>query len=338
MIDKQKIGILSLIALILAIAVYYFANKPVEKLSTYSYSKQIKHDVLTPKKTTVYFTGDVMLDRSVDIAYQTQAGDKMFELLKDLSKDADLIVVNFEGTFPDIDIPQHIHSLFFSFRRELVEKLKESGVSVANLANNHSYNFGGKIYEQTQKNLLNLEFDIFGRPVGGSSDYDILKKNINGIEVNFYGFNALAQDKDEIINLITDNAGDDALDIVSAHWGIEYQQFASSFQKNTAKSFFAAGVDLIIGHHPHVVQPYEIIDGKAVFYSLGNFIFDQYFSESTQYGLVLKLKIQEDKIVKINILPISNHQSTPKLENTDVLNDGSLFPGFEDIKIIELSY
>ena len=125
MIDKQKIGILSLIALILAIAVYYFANKPVEKLSTYSYSKQIKHDVLTPKKTTVYFTGDVMLDRSVDIAYQTQAGDKMFVLLRDLSKDADLIVVNFEGTFPDIDIPQHIHSLFFSFRRELVEKLKE---------------------------------------------------------------------------------------------------------------------------------------------------------------------------------------------------------------------
>ena len=338
MIDKQKIGILSLIALILAIAVYYFANKPVEKLSTYSYSKQIKHDVLTPKKTTVYFTGDVMLDRSVDIAYQTQAGDKMFVLLRDLSKDADLIVVNFEGTFPDIDILQHIHSLFFSFRRELVEKLKESGVNVANLANNHSYNFGGKIYEQTQKNLLNLEFDIFGRPIEGSSDYDILKKNINGIEVNFYGFNALAQTKDEIVNLIINNAGDDTLDIISAHWGNEYEQFANSFQKSTAKAFFEAGADLVVGHHPHVVQPYEIIDGKAVFYSLGNFIFDQYFSQPTQYGLVLKLEIQGDKIIKINALPISNHQSIPKLENPEILNDSSLFPGFKNINIVELSY
>ena len=336
-IDKQKINIVILVAIICGVGVYYFTNRFVIELPVYGYHRQVNRDNVSDK-AIIYFTGDVMLDRSVDVAYQTHAGDKMFSLLRDLSKDSDLLVVNFEGTFPDIDIPQDIHSLFFSFRRELVEKLKEAGVNVVNLANNHSYNFGGMVYEQTQKNLLNLGFEIFGKPISGSSNYDILKKNINGIEINFYGFNALSQDSNEILNLINENSSDDAFDILSAHWGSEYKQFASSFQKNTAKLFFAAGADLIVGHHPHVVQPYENIDGKIVFYSLGNFIFDQYFSESTQYGLVLKLEIQDDKSVKFSILPISNYKSIPGLEDIELLNSKSLFPGFENMPLTELKY
>jgi poly-gamma-glutamate synthesis protein (capsule biosynthesis protein) len=75
--------------------------------------------------------------------------------------------------------------------------------------------------------------------------------------------------------------------IVNIHWGTEYQHEFGDSQKQIGHEFIDSGADLIIGHHPHVVEGMEIYKGKAIFYSLGNFIFDQYFSSDTQEGLAL---------------------------------------------------
>jgi poly-gamma-glutamate synthesis protein (capsule biosynthesis protein) len=105
--------------------------------------------------------------------------------------------------------------------------------------------------------------------------------------------------------------------IVNIHWGDEYQKSSSSFQQNLAHKIIDAGADLIIGHHPHVVQDIGFYKGKLIFYSLGNFIFDQYFSKDTQQGLAVELEFFSDKAI-YRLLPIQSHLSQPFLMEEEI--------------------
>src|SRR3989344_2767441 len=87
--------------------------------------------------------------------------------------------------------------------------------------------------------------------------------------------------------------------IVSFHFGEEYQIESNQHQKNSARSAVDAGASLVIGHHPHVVQEIESYNGGYIAYSLGNFIFDQFFSEETMGGLLLKVTARKNKIEKV---------------------------------------
>jgi len=108
--------------------------------------------------------------------------------------------------------------------------------------------------------------------------------------------------------------------IVNIHWGVEYEHFFNPYQKEWGRALVDAGADLIIGHHPHVVQGMEIYKGKPIFYSLGNFIFDQYFSEATQEGLALDINYKDGELT-INFLPYKSAQSAPKLLAEDTKSD-----------------
>ena len=100
---------------------------------------------------------------------------------------------------------------------------------------------------------------------------------------------------------------------MSVHWGQEYQIKSSVFQQKLARKIIDSGADLIIGHHPHVVQEIEIYNNKLIFYSLGNFVFDQYFSEQTQQGLAVALEIY----------PVRNNDSNRVNPNKNIYK---LFP------------
>jgi len=95
--------------------------------------------------------------------------------------------------------------------------------------------------------------------------------------------------------------------IISIHWGEEYK-------------IIEAGADLMIGHHPHVVQNIEKYQGKLIFYSLGNFIFDQYFSPDTQQGLAVGLEIYPDRLV-CQLFPIQINLSQPVLMEWDTASE-----------------
>lgn len=88
--------------------------------------------------------------------------------------------------------------------------------------------------------------------------------------------------------------------IVTFHYGTEYQKIPNSNQKMWSESAVDFGADIVIGHHPHVTQPVEIYKDKYIAYSLGNFIFDQYFSKETMKGFMLEVKIIDDDIVEVN--------------------------------------
>ena len=97
------------------------------------------------------------------------------------------------------------------------------------------------------------------------------------------------------------------------HWGDEYELVHNAKQRDLAEKLIAAGVDLIIGHHPHVVQDIEVIDGVPVLYSLGNFIFDQYFSTEVQIGYTVDLVLSSTS-QKVNLVPHTAQAKTqPRL-------------------------
>ncbi|HFC36337.1 MAG TPA: hypothetical protein ENJ49_01525, partial [Candidatus Moranbacteria bacterium] len=91
--------------------------------------------------------------------------------------------------------------------------------------------------------------------------------------------------------------------VVYSHWGREYKLVNSERQQKLAHQFIDAGADLIIGAHPHVVQPIEIYKNKAIFYSLGNFVFDQYFSDNVRSILGVGVLL-ENKKIKFTLIPL----------------------------------
>jgi poly-gamma-glutamate synthesis protein (capsule biosynthesis protein) len=92
--------------------------------------------------------------------------------------------------------------------------------------------------------------------------------------------------------------------IVSMHMGIEYTRTPTQAQKNFAHNAVDSGADFVVGAHPHWVQTPEQYQGKWIFYSLGNFVFDQMWSTETREGLTIKLSLSDKKISKIELLPV----------------------------------
>ena len=86
---------------------------------------------------------------------------------------------------------------------------------------------------------------------------------------------------------------------VSLHWGEEYQLQSNVEQQRIARALIDVGADAVIGHHPHVIQEVEEYNGGWIFYSLGNFIFDQYFSPETMEGLVASVTVQDGAITSV---------------------------------------
>ena len=82
--------------------------------------------------------------------------------------------------------------------------------------------------------------------------------------------------------------------VVFSHWGVEYSPASTDSMKSLAHQFIDAGADLVVGSHPHVIEPMEIYNGKRIYYSLGNFIFDQYFNEDVRNGLGVTVRINKE--------------------------------------------
>ena len=237
----------------------------------------------------IIFAGDTMLGRSV-MGASLDNNDFLyaFRNVSDFLKDADITFLNLENPIVK-NCQRHVGGFKFCTTYEIANGLNFAGVDVVSLANNHSGNYGNDGFEETKKYL-----EESGIKSVGYNNLEIIKKN--GIKFGFLGFNYTFsnQSLEKDLKLISDsNSLVDVL-IVTVHWGEEYKEVANDFQKTTAKKMVESGADVIIGHHPHWVQNYEEINGKPVYYSLGNFIFDQVWSEETKKGLVVKVTFDED--------------------------------------------
>jgi len=254
---------------------------------------------------SIYFLGDIMLARDVDRRLFRAGGlSYAFENIA-IDPEAAFAVANFEAVIPKIHIPTKDFGFLFSVREDLAVELKTVGITHLSLANNHSYDFGTLGFLNTIEVLKKsdiIPFGLFDKVA--STSVTIL--DTGNQKVGIIGLMGVDKfwSETELSSAMNDLASSTDLQVVFIHWGPEYQVKRSISQRSQAEILAKLGADLIIGHHPHVVQGIEIIDNALVVYSLGNFIFDQYFSTAVQTGLVVKL-IQEDQLA-LELKPVSN--------------------------------
>lgn len=274
----------------------------------------------------ILFFGDLMLDRGVAKRIQARGVDHIFDYLHatHFTGSYDFVTANLEGAVTDSAQHYPPANLYdFAFDPATVGALKKYGFNMFSLANNHLADQGNRGVAETRKNLTELGFyhygcpdgmmvsvnpvPVFGRIDAGTvpaqhgvtvNESSALIVKIKGYRVAFLSFSCVytAIDSRRIVSMIKKLRAQSDFVIVSPHWGVEYQPQANRFQKKLAHAMIDAGADAVIGHHPHVIQNHEIYKGKPVYYSLGNFIFDQYFSENTQAGLAVSLRLSRDAI------------------------------------------
>lgn len=256
-------------------------------------------------KNGIRFTGDIMLARNVE--NMMTAYGPLYPL-KALSKHPDdlYLVGNFESAIPATHA--HTPSMGFSFstKKQNLEGLQQYGFTHMGLANNHSYDFGADDFQNTQKILEETDLNPFGDQRNQASS-TVQFVNIKEETVALVGIFAVdvAPSKSEIQRLLKRAGSESTIQVAYVHFGTEYKTTHSNFQETLARTLVDAGADVVIGHHPHVVQDIEMYKGRLIFYSLGNFIFDQYFSKDVQEGLMVEMQIAQDKLT-FNLLPVTS--------------------------------
>lgn len=276
------------------------------------------------KPEKIIFVGDMMFDRGVERLMQKSSFAYPVELIKDFLKGFDFSVGNLEGPINEAPKEFSDESLTFSFDKKSIESLKGGNFSLVSLANNHTLNMGREGLEETKAILEVSDISFAGDPLECDADYSYQKDGVTYYAVNIT-FSNNCSDK-QIAAQIKDIKyyNPETFLVVLIHWGTEYKTVNSAEQAALAHLVIDSGADLIIGGHPHVVQNIEQYNGKLIFYSLGNFIFDQYFSKETQEGLGIGMEIYKDKKV-YTLYPIVNKFSQPQLmeeaEKTEFLNN-----------------
>lgn len=262
------------------------------------------------------FWGDLMLDRYVKNKIDIKGFDYIFEKIEPkFFTNYDLISANLEGTVTDDG--QHydpVKEYDFAFKPEVVQNLKKYNFNFFNIANNHIDDQGLIGIKQTRDNLDKMDFDYAGCPNTVISDCSSKIIEIKNTKIGMIGLSSLWHElnQEKINKMFTDLKKQTDLIIVNIHWGEEYATTSNPLQQKLGHMLIDSGADLIIGHHPHVIQEIETYKNKYIFYSLGNFIFDQYFSKETQDGIAVQINII-DKKISYDLLPFHSHNSQIKL-------------------------
>lgn len=295
----------------------YLAEKQPQVTSYFSvlFGKELKETIPVEPSKTFIFTGDIMLDRNVNNFMEEFGYDYPFEGISRTLSGVDYVAGNLEGPILYNKRPYITNSLNFSFNQKTAVSLSSAHFNILSLANNHSDNSGVEGLNETRQILKENSITPLGDPADYSDNFSYKVEDTIFISFNFtYSVDqkAFATVRD----LRESHKG--SLIIISVHWGDEYFEKSSSTQREIAHKFSDAGADIVIGTHPHVVQEVELYHSderrkdSVIFYSLGNFIFDQYFSKETQQGLAVGL-IQGKDNLQFVLIPVDLTNSQPKL-------------------------
>ena len=292
-------------------------------LTIEGFTKSISYssEIISPEKKiiSVVLVGDIMLDRGVEYMIKTEGkGDFKFPFLKiaDYLNKANILFGNLEGPVSDKGIK--VGSIY-SFRAEpeVIEGLTFAGFNLISLANNHAFDYGREALEDCLARLSKAQISYVGTGFNEAEAFSPVIKEVKGVKIGFLAYTNLGPEtwkaternsgiawvSEKDMEKIKENikSAKEKVDIliVSLHAGEEYAAEPTQFQIEFSKAAIDAGADLVIGHHPHVVQKSEKYKDKWIFYSLGNFVFDQNFSEETMEGQMVKILIENGKIKEV---------------------------------------
>ncbi len=252
-----------------------------------------------PNHASLLFVGDIMLDRYIRELASTKRYDHFFSGVTSELNSVDMVIGNLEGPVTthasvsygtrSVSDPGHMR---FTFATSTAEVLRRFNIEAVSLGNNHILDFGKEGYEQTINSLEQAGVAWFGGPYASSTNMRTL--SIDGVTIALVAFNQfLGGNVVDTARTITEAERVADIVIVFAHWGEEYVAKPSPYIIPWARQFVDAGADLVIGAHPHVVLPYEEYKGVRIYYSLGNFIFDQYWMKEVRCGLGVRVDIEQ---------------------------------------------
>lgn len=284
--------------------------------------EKVEEKKLNPSLSIMAF-GDVMLGRYVRVLMDQNGADYPFQQIKNpatlFAEGANVVFGNLEGPI-DGQGTKGGDSMVFSFNEDIVQTLKNFGFTLLSIANNHALDQGQEGRQDTINTLTNSGLGWCG--------------NANEVDPTSVYYGTVGEKKFAFIcfhsatHYLDLNAATDLIKsvrpkvdylVVSIHWGIEYQHSPNyELQVKPGHAFIDAGADLVLGHHPHVVENFEVYNGKLIFYSLGNFVFDQYWSQDTQEELAVGVILNRSEIdgsifSKVYLFPMVSEKSQPRM-------------------------
>lgn len=279
----------------------------------------------------VLFTGDVLLDRGVRTQIERVGLDSIMSGVRDLFMRSDAVMINLECP---LSCEAHPVSKQIIFRADTVmaSALRRGGVTHAALANNHSIDQGFLGLRETYEALARSGIGV----VGYGSDYAgrvapaIIRKG--DTEVAVFNNNVFplenwprtSRTKPDILHIPTDSLCAEILRFREAHprcpvvaflhWGTEFSTLPNLMQRIDAMKLLGAGACAVVGHHPHVVQAVQYVGDRPVFYSLGNFIFDQR-GQGRDEAIAVELRFTGEGLVESLQHPVKIENCRPRLLN-----------------------
>lgn len=273
-------------------------------------------------------TGDIMFHPSqLEGGYDKASGKydfkNSFKGVKKIFEAADIAIGNFEGTTGGNEVYAYQGYPLFNAPDEVLDAIKDSGIDILSTANNHSLDTRKAGIIRTIEQINKRGMDSVGT-YAKKPESRVLIKEVKGIKFAFIAYTEMVnglesllspEDLDSMINIINEKkisedieyAKEQKADVIVAylHWGNEYARIQSVNQEKLADKLFKEGVDIILGSHPHVIQPSKKLkyDGKDKFiiYSMGNFISNQRVETLTPYGISQPQYTEDGIIINIDI-------------------------------------
>lgn len=258
-----------------------------------------------PEPVVILAFGDIMLDRYVRTLMDRNGLDYPFRHFEALKTEMmakvtprtpllpDLITANLEGPVSNTPYVNPGTAMVFNFKPDVLPILKKYGFNALNLANNHAYDMGAAASQETRPHLNEAGIPHFG-DAKVINEHTVWTTTIKDTRLTFVGFNETLSDhidREAAMNVIRAARENSDFVLVSIHWGVEYRTTPTQKQVELAHAMVDAGADAILGHHAHVIASSEWYKDRPIYYSLGNFVFDQYFQRSVQEGLGLTLTL-----------------------------------------------
>lgn len=286
------------------------------------------------ERVKLLFVGDIMPSRYVAKAMYEHGYDYPFASTTDIIKDADIAFANLESPILD-GRAVRAHEMRFRTDVKFTPALARAGFDIVTLANNHARDQGEKGLQETLRVLQEEHIATVGAGTT-SLAYTPTYLSAKGLVIAFVAQNdrtpvpsstcandttigTACFDIQKLQHSIVEAKSHADFVVFTMHAGDEYVPEPNALQVSYAHAAIDAGADIVIGHHPHVVESRELYNGKWIYYSLGNFVFDQNWSRETSLGLMLTVNVGKTshtvKQFKHTIVRIDNAQ--PKLATED---------------------
>lgn len=264
--------------------------------------------------------GDMMFDRQVASMIKSKGMEEPFAGVKDVFQAGDIVAGNLEG--PLSTRGQAVEGKEYTFRSspEVARTMRSAGINLVSLANNHIMDYGPDAFVDTIKALDQNSIYHAGAAANHAEAYSPALLSVKGKKIAFFSYSSvvppgfwvtgqrpgIASSKTNwpaLESYVRKAAAENDFVIASFHWGTELEDTTQASQVQLARRFIDAGADVVIGHHPHVMQGIEIYKGKVIAYSLGNFIFPNRGAKTSE-TFILKVELADDAISKVEAIPI----------------------------------